>query len=85
MYGKLKKAMCSTRNAAQPWSTKCSVTLREFGFVIGVVSPCHFCHAEPHVCGLLHGGDFVFVGRDELVQVVAGHIASKTKEKGAVM
>lgn len=37
------------------------------------------------MCGLVHGGDFVFEGNGELRNIIADHMAKKFKEKVAMI
>ena len=74
LCGKLVKAMYGTRDAAQNWQKKCSEVVQELGFRVGRVSPCHFYHAESGTCGMVHGDDFVFVGRRNFLKGVSKHM-----------
>lgn len=49
-------------DAAQNWQHRCSGTVREVGFTIEKVSPCHFFHRDWQVCGLERSNDFVLFG-----------------------
>ena len=61
--GKLLKTMYGTLDAAERWSEDYSSHLGKHGFVRGKASPCHFFHPQWNVHMLVHGDDFVFVGR----------------------
>lgn len=84
MCGRLKKAMYGTRDVAQNWQRKCAETMKEIGFAIGDVSPCHFFHSGWQVCGLMHMDDFVFAGYREYFDKIADHMRGKFKVKVAM-
>lgn len=49
------------------------------GFVTGKVSPGHFYPDKWGVCGLVHGADFVSVGRDGRLNKIARRMSNKFK------
>lgn len=81
--GRLNKAMCGTRDAAQIWQRKCVDAARSLGFHVGTVPPCPFYREGKKVCGLVHGDDFVFVGRKEYPAEIADYMAGQYKIKTA--
>ena len=61
--GKLPKTMFGSLDAAQRWGEHYAQVLEAGGFSRGVASPCHFFHKGLQTYILLHGDDFVTVGR----------------------
>ena len=61
--GKLVKAMCGTRGAAQNWEMEYTEMLTEADFKQGVCSPCVFFHKERCARVVVHGDDFAVLGR----------------------
>ena len=57
--------MCASLGAAQRWREHYAQVLEAGGFSRGVASPCHFFHKGLHTYILVHGDDFVIVGRRE--------------------
>lgn len=50
-------------------------TALELGFTTGTASTCHFYQKERKVCGIVHSGDFVFVGDKSHLERIAKHRA----------
>ena len=44
------------------------------GFKRGIASPVSFCHEGIDIACVVHGGDFMFVGRDEGLDAVEEHM-----------
>ena len=63
--GKLRKMMCGSLDAAQRWDEHYAQVWEAGGFSRGVASPCHFYHKGLQSYILVHGDDFVIVGRRE--------------------
>ena len=59
------RTMYGTLDAAAEWAEHYSQVLRAAGFTQGVASPCHFWHKRLEVHFLVHGDDFLVVGRSE--------------------
>jgi len=68
--GSLVMSMYGTRDAALNWSSEYSDTLIADGFVQGRSNPCLFWNPSTDVAVMVHGDDFVAVGRGP-------HLASK--------
>ena len=60
--------------------------LEEGGYRKGKASPCVFAHSDTGVRALVHGDDFVVVGRksrlDELEALLTGHYEAKVQRLG---
>ena len=65
MVGKLKMSMYGTRDAAANWAAEYGATLIQAGYVQGKSSPCIFYNKESDTTVMVHGDDFVGVGRAE--------------------
>ena len=63
--GELIMSMYGTRDAAVNWSAEYTATLLESGFVQGPHSPCLFRHPVTEVAIMVHGDDFVAVGKSK--------------------
>lgn len=74
LCGKLNKAMYGSRDATQNWQNRCSEVAKEMGFSVRRVSRCHFYHKSSGICGMVHGDDFVFVGRRQFLKNLAKHM-----------
>ena len=61
--GKLHRTMYGTLDAAEQWGIHYSNTLINAGFQQGQASPCHFYHPLHKVWVLVHGDDFMIIGR----------------------
>ena len=61
--GKLVMSMYGTRDAAVNWALEYTATLRKNGFKQGRANPCLFYNAVTQVSIMVHGDDFVAVGR----------------------
>lgn len=48
---------------------------------IGQVSPCHLFHETMQVCGLVHGGEFVFREHNKYLEDIVEHMVGKLKTK----
>eukprot|EP00973_Karenia_brevis_P004336 593734-Karenia_brevis.AAC.1 len=66
--------MYGTRDAAANWEDEYSEYLVGHGYDKGLASPCHFHHKQTRVRILVHGDDFMAVGKErdlrELVCVI---------------
>ena len=69
--GRLNKWLYGMRNAASAWEKHYSDTLEDLGFVKSKVAPTVFYHAELGVRCVVHGDDFTFSGRLEVLRQIA--------------
>lgn len=76
--------MYGTRDTAQMVQRTCSEIVRELDVVAGRASPCHFDEGTWQVCGVVHGGDFVFNGKKQDLEDIANRMAAKFKAKVAM-
>ena len=58
MCGKLLKALCGTRDAAQNWEHAYIEFIESVGFRSGLSTPCIFHHAARDIRVVVHGDDF---------------------------
>ena len=61
--GKLRCTMYGTLDAAEQWGYHYTAVLLAAGFVQGVASPCHFYHPTKGAFVVVHGDDFMVVGK----------------------
>ena len=61
--GKLEKTMYGSLDAAERWGLHYAARLTEAGYEQGAASPCHFYHPREKVAVVVHGDDFIAVGR----------------------
>ena len=66
--GKLNFSIYGTRDAAMNWQAECSQLLIDNGFSQGVATPCVFHRKEKGIRTLVHGDDYVSVGRLEQLE-----------------
>ena len=72
MVGKLNMSMYGTRDAAANWAAEYGKTLIAAGYAQGKSSPCIFHQASSNTTIMVHGDDFVGVGKpEELVKLKA--------------
>lgn len=64
--GLLHRTMYGTLDAAEQWSRHYSERLCQGGFIQGKANPCLFFHPGHGLSLLVHGDDFIAVGRPEL-------------------
>lgn len=83
LCGKLVKDMYRTRDATQSCQKRFAETIKELGCNVGKVSRCHSYHGERHICGLLHGGDFVVAEAEHRLKYTSEFRATKHKVKVA--
>lgn len=50
-------------DAAQNWQNKCFETVHDLAFVTGKESPCYSHRLGWQMRGVVHGSEFVFVGK----------------------
>ena len=62
--GRLRRCLYGTRDAPKRWEAYLSGEFRKMGFLQGVASACCFRNENRDVRCVVHGDDFVFVGRD---------------------
>ena len=86
MCGKLNVSMCGTRDAASNWEAAYGGQLRIMGFRQGRSSSCLFRHDSRNIATLVHGDDFISVGKhDDLAWMqkeLGGQFMLKTKNHG---
>ena len=63
--GKLLKTMYGTLDAAERWAAHYTAVLESAGFTPGKASPCHSYHQGHDTWLLVHGDDFMIVGRSQ--------------------
>ena len=63
--GRLERTMYGTLDAAQEWALDYSEKLLARGYIQGRASPCHFFHPVHQTALLVHGDDFIAVGRSQ--------------------
>ena len=81
LVGRLKMSMYGTRDAAANWAAEYGATLIAAGYVQGVSSPCVFHNAESNTTIMVHGDDFVGVGRPEELGRIRAALEDKYKLK----
>ena len=81
MCWKLRKAMYGTRAAAQSWSKEYTKTLKEFGFIQHLGSPCCFHLPAKHLRVVVHGDDFVSLGPESAIRWYREQMATKYEVK----
>jgi hypothetical protein len=62
---KLRRCLYGTRDAPARWEAYLTSELAKMGFTRGQASPCCFHNAKTEVQCVVHGDDFVFVGKGE--------------------
>ena len=65
VYGKLRKTMYGSWDAAQRWGEHYAQVLETGGFSQRMASPCHFFYTDLETYILVHGDDFFIVGLQE--------------------
>ena len=63
--GRLLKAMCGTRDAAQNWEFEYREWLESIGFARGKATPCAFHHKARDIRLVVHGDDFTVLAAEE--------------------
>ena len=81
LVGRLKMSMYGTRDAAANWAAEYGATLVAAGYVQGVASPCIFHNAESNTTIMVHGDDFVGVGRTAELSRIRAALEDKYKLK----
>ena len=61
--GLLNKSMYGTRDAATNWQEEVAREMKKIGFRRGRYNPCVYWHLEKRIKAIVHGDDFVGVGR----------------------
>ena len=69
------KTMYGTLDAAERWAAHYTQVLEAAGFTVGKASPCHFYDAARDTWVLVHGDNFVIVGRRDGREFEPGHQA----------
>ncbi len=67
VVGKLKMSLYGTRDAAANFQEEVSRFISENGFLKGKYNPCTFLHPSKGLRTLVHGDDFVTVGKRSMV------------------
>ena len=81
MVGKLNMSMYGTRDAAANWAAEYGKTLIKAGYKQGIASPCIFHCSATDTTIMVHGDDFVGVGRPEELAKLRSALESKYKLK----
>ena len=68
--GRLLMSIYGTRDAALNWALEYGETLKNAGYAQGKSNPCIFHHKEKCVTIMVHGDDFVSVGKPEHLKEV---------------
>ena len=85
MCGRLRVSMYGTRDEATNWAAEYAETLKKEENKQGRVSPCLFHHDQHDVTIMVHGDDFVAVGKEEYVAEAEKALKSKYKIKTEVL
>ena len=85
MCGRLNFSMYGTRDAAMNWQAEYSQRLIDNGFEQGKSNPCVFHHIGKGIRTLVHGDDYVSVGRPESLKWMEEMLAQKYKIKTQVL
>ena len=84
--GRLKKTMYGTLDAADRWGEHYAKVLCDSGFIRGVASPCHFMHPKWNIHMIVHGDDFIFIGRKDgrarTIKLLEDHFEIKCNSAG---
>ena len=83
--GKLLMSMYGTRDAAMNWSAEYTNTLIADGYVQGKANPCLFRHPQSKVMIMVHGDDFVAVGKGRDLTNARDTLEGKYKIKVEVL
>ena len=81
MVGKLNMSMYGTRDAAANWAAEYGKTLTDAGFVQGKHSPCIFYNSSSDTIVMVHGDDFVGIGKPEELSKLRRVLEDKYKLK----
>ena len=73
--------MYGTRAAAQSWSKEYTKTLKEFGFVQHLGSPCCFHLPAKQLKVVVHGDDFVSLGPESAIRWYHEQMTTKYEVK----
>ena len=79
--GRLRMSMYGTRDAAANWAAEYGATLVAAGFVQGIASPCIFHNEGTDTTVMVHGDDFVGVGRPNELAKIRTALEDKYKLK----
>ena len=77
MCARLRRCLYGTRDAPARWEAFAAEQLEEMGFSRGHASSCAFWHAARGVACMVHGDDFVFLGRDKQLDEVKAEMESR--------
>lgn len=83
--GRLNYSMYGTRDAAMNWQEEYSRTLIENGFIQGIAAPCVFHHETRGIRTLVHGDDYVSVGKPQQLQWMKEMLEQHYKIKTQVL
>ena len=81
MVGRLNMSMYGTRDAAANWAAEYGQTLIDAGYEQGKTSPCIFHNSKSDTTVMVHGDDFVGVGKPEELAVLRKVLEDKYKLK----
>ena len=80
--GRLSRTMYGTLDAAERWGLHYTAKLLEAGFLQGQASPCLFRHPVHHTVVLVHGDDFIAVGRKKGARAHLEHAEETLRDQG---
>ena len=83
--GLLKMSLYGTRDAANNWQEEIAKFMLGDGFTRGKYNPCLYWHPKRRVKSLVHGDDFVSVGRRSAVYEFNRRLASRFEIKTCVI
>ena len=85
LCGKLNFSMYGTRDAAQNWQAEYSQRLVDNGFKQGIATPCVFHHEEKGIRTLVHGDDYVSIGKPQHLNWMREMLEEKYQIKTQVL
>ena len=83
--GRLSLSMYGTRDSAMNWQEEYSRRFVENGFSQGVATPCVFYHEGKGIRTLVHGDDYVSVGKPHHLRWMKGMLEEKYQIKTQVL
>ena len=79
--GRLLMSMYGTRDAAVNWSAEYTSTLVQGGYIQGIANSCLFYNPDLDVTVMVHGDDFIAVGRESEIDKTKDTLQDKYKLK----
>ena len=77
MCGLLGKSLYGTRDAAQNWAEAYMELMVSIGFEKGKSCPCAFVHQKRELRAVVHGDDFMSVGKKEDLRWLQGKMQGR--------